>query len=58
MRLLKAGADPEARNKQGATFQQYLAMTPLNIQSAEMQQKYQQLNVWLRGKKLAEVYQQ
>ncbi|MDW9425651.1 phospholipase, partial [Yersinia enterocolitica] len=37
---------------------QYLAMTPLNIQSAEMQQKYQQLNVWLRGKKLAEVYQQ
>ncbi|EKN3413254.1 phospholipase, partial [Yersinia enterocolitica] len=58
LRLLKAGADPEARNKQGATFQQYLAMTPLNIQSAEMQQKYQQLNVWLRGKKLAEVYQQ
>ncbi|WP_077174116.1 ankyrin repeat domain-containing protein [Yersinia proxima] len=58
LRLLKAGADPEARNKQGATFQQYLAMTPLNIQSAEMQQKYQQLNIWLRGKKLAEVYQQ
>lgn len=58
LRLLKAGADPEARNKQGATFQQYLAMTPLNIQSAEMQQKYQQLNIWFRGKKLAEVYQQ
>lgn len=58
LRLLKAGADPELRNKQGATFQQYLAMTPLNIQSAEMQQQYQQLNVWLRGKKLAEVYQQ
>ncbi|CNG99735.1 putative phospholipase A accessory protein [Yersinia pekkanenii] len=58
LRLLKAGADPELRNKQGATFQQYLAMTPLNIQSAEMQQKYQQLNVWLRGNKLAEVYQQ
>lgn len=58
LRLLKAGADPEARNKQGATFQQYLAMTPLNIQRAEMQQKYQQLNAWLRGKKLAEIYQQ
>ncbi|MFL4557696.1 ankyrin repeat domain-containing protein [Yersinia kristensenii] len=58
LRLLKAGADPEVRNKQGATFQQYLAMTPLNIQSAEMQQKHQQLNAWLRGKKFAEVYQQ
>lgn len=58
LRLLKAGADPELRNKQGATFQQYFAMTPLNIQSAEMQQKHQQLNTWLRGKKLAEVYQQ
>ncbi|SUP76650.1 putative phospholipase A accessory protein [Yersinia frederiksenii] len=58
LRLLKAGADPDRRNKQGATFQQYLAMTPLNMQSAEMQQKYQQLNTWLRGKKLAEVYQQ
>ncbi len=58
LRLLKAGADPDRRNKQGATFQQYFAMTPLNMQSAEMQQKYQQLNTWLRGKKLAEVYQQ
>ncbi len=57
LRLLKAGADPELRNKQGATFQQYLAMTPLNMQSTEMQQKYQQLNAWLRGKKLAEIYQ-
>ncbi|CNB45407.1 putative phospholipase A accessory protein [Yersinia frederiksenii] len=58
LRLLKAGADPDRRNKQGAIFQQYFAMTPLNMQSAEMQQKYQQLNTWLRGKKLAEVYQQ
>lgn len=58
LRLLKAGADPDRRNKQGATFQQYLAMTPLNMQSAEMQQKYQQLNTWLRGKRLAEVYKQ
>ncbi|EEQ03544.1 Phospholipase A accessory protein [Yersinia rohdei ATCC 43380] len=57
LRLLKAGADPELRNKQGATFRQYLASTPFNRQSAEMQQKYQRLNVWLRNKKRAEIYQ-
>ncbi|WP_145480490.1 ankyrin repeat domain-containing protein [Yersinia similis] len=58
LRLLQAGADPKLRNKQGATFQQYLAMTPLDIQGIEIQQEYQELNGWLRGNNFAEVDEQ
>ncbi|CNI86559.1 putative phospholipase A accessory protein [Yersinia frederiksenii] len=58
LRLLKAGADPKLLNQQGATFQQYLATTPLSMHSTEVLQKYRQLDIWLRGKRLAEIYQQ
>lgn len=58
LQLLTAGADPKLRNKQGATFQQYLAMTPLDIQHIDIQQEYQELNDWLRGNDFAEVDEQ
>lgn len=56
LRLLQAGANAELRNKQGANFQQYFAMTPLKLQTNEMQRKYQELNEWLRANKQAELY--
>ncbi len=55
--LLRAGANPALRNKQKATFQQYFAMTPVHLQTSEMQSKYQQLNEWLRSHQWVELYQ-
>ncbi|MED5622337.1 ankyrin repeat domain-containing protein [Ideonella sp. BN130291] len=47
--LLKAGADPHARNAQQATFQRYLVMTPDNVLSAEEKLRRQAVFDWLRA---------
>lgn len=46
--LLRAGADPLARNHQGATFQQYLNSTPVDILSADALRQRELVFAWLR----------
>ncbi|WP_394821696.1 ankyrin repeat domain-containing protein [Pendulispora albinea] len=48
LEMLKAGADPTAKNKQGLTFQRYLNMTPQNILSAEAKGQRENVLTWLR----------
>lgn len=45
--LLKAGADPGARNAQGATFQRYLFMTRASLLSAPARQRREEVEAWL-----------
>ncbi|WP_394830704.1 ankyrin repeat domain-containing protein [Pendulispora rubella] len=46
--LLKAGADPLAKNRQNLTFQRYLTMTPSNILSADAKRQREEVVTWLR----------
>lgn len=45
--LLEAGADPEARNAQGVTFQRYLFMTPAVLYSASTRAEIERITAWL-----------
>ncbi|RDZ29761.1 ankyrin repeat domain-containing protein [Lysobacter silvisoli] len=45
--LLKAGADPKARNAQGATFQRYLFMTRASLLNAQTRQRREEVEAWL-----------
>lgn len=45
--LLKAGADPMARNLQGATFQRYLFMTRAELLNAETRRDREAVQAWL-----------
>jgi uncharacterized protein len=46
--LLEAGADPTARNRQGATFQDFLNMTPSRILSEDGRRMRAAIAAWLR----------
>ncbi|MFE9580537.1 ankyrin repeat domain-containing protein [Nocardia sp. NPDC006044] len=46
--LLRAGADPTRKNRQQATFQRYLAMTPSRLLAADARRDREQLRTWLR----------
>lgn len=46
--LLKAGAPPDARNRQGQTFQRYLFMTRERLLSAEARTARRAVVAWLR----------
>jgi ankyrin repeat protein len=46
--LLRAGADPAARNGQGATFQRYVFMTPTAVLSDDARGARDALEKWLR----------
>ncbi len=48
LELLRAGADPAARNAQGATFQRYLDMTPVNLLTDESRRDREAVRAWLR----------
>jgi uncharacterized protein len=45
--LLKAGADPMARNLQGATFQRYLFMTRVDLLNVETRRDREAVQTWL-----------
>ncbi len=45
--LLQAGADPQARNQRGATFQRYLALTPERVLDATALAQRRALRAWL-----------
>ncbi|MEU1985605.1 ankyrin repeat domain-containing protein [Nocardia sp. NPDC019395] len=47
--LLRAGADPTARNAQGATFQRYLFMTPAMLRPAAARRALEEITAWLAG---------
>jgi len=46
--LLKAGADPMAKNKQGVTFQRYLNMTPTKLLTEDARRQREAVMAWLR----------
>lgn len=46
--LLRAGANPQLRNAQGATFQRYLAMTPAAVLDAQARAQREQVHALLR----------
>lgn len=46
--LLEAGADPQARNQQGRTFQDYLWMTPLSMYAGAAKAARLKVQYWLR----------
>ncbi|MCC7249199.1 MAG: ankyrin repeat domain-containing protein [Lysobacter sp.] len=45
--LLQAGADPMAKNLQGATFQRYLFMTRVDLLNAETRKDREAVQAWL-----------
>lgn len=47
--LLKAGADANARNAQGVTFQRYLFMTRASLLTAQARQQREAVEAWLSG---------
>ena len=47
--LLKAGANPNARNGQNATFQDYMFMTETQALSKDARQTRAEIKTWLRG---------
>jgi len=49
LQLLEAGADPQAKNGQGDTFQRYLFMTPDKALSAQARRGNDQVRAWLRA---------
>lgn len=51
--LLKAGADPLARNKRGATFQLYLGMTPEKVLSKDAKDGLTAIRAWLTAHDVA-----
>jgi len=46
--LLRAGADPMIRNKQGVTFQRYLYMTPTELLTEDARHQLEAVMTWLR----------
>ena len=46
--LLRAGADPMIRNKQGATFQRYLYMMPTALLTKDVRHQLEAVMTWLR----------
>jgi len=46
--LLRAGADPNARNAQGATFQRYMFMSPDRLLNARTRGERDAVSAWLR----------
>ncbi len=48
LELLRAGADPAARNAQGVTFQRYLFMTKSALLNAETRRQREAVEAWLR----------
>jgi ankyrin repeat protein len=48
LELLKAGADANARNAQGVTFQRYAFMTPPSLLNARTRADRDALHAWLR----------
>ena len=51
--LLEAGADPAARNAQGATFQRYLFMTKPALLNAETRRRREAVEAWLTAHGIA-----
>jgi uncharacterized protein len=49
LELLNAGADPMARNLQGATFQRYLFMTRVDLLNSETRRDREAVQAWLSG---------
>jgi hypothetical protein len=49
LELLEAGADPAARNAQGATFQRYLFMTRAALLNAETRRQREAVEAWLKA---------
>ena len=49
LKLLEAGADPNARNNLGVTFQRYLFATKDERRSAEVRRQRDAVREWLRG---------
>lgn len=47
--LLDAGADPQARNAQGVTFQRYLFMTRAALLNAETRRDREAVEAWLKS---------
>ena len=47
--LLEAGADPRARNQRGNTFQRYLNMTPVDVQSEDGRRGRAAITAWLEA---------
>jgi ankyrin repeat protein len=48
--LLEAGADPQARNAQGVTFQRYLFMTRAALLNAETRRDREAVEAWLKAR--------
>jgi len=53
LELLEAGADPQARNAQGATFQRYLFMTRTALLKAEARRDREAVEAWLTAHGIA-----
>ncbi len=49
LKLLEAGADPNAKNAQGVTFQRYLFMTRDAMLNAQARRERDQVRDWLRA---------
>lgn len=47
--LLEAGAEPNARNAQGVTFQPYLFMTRASLLTAQARKQREAVEAWLTG---------
>jgi ankyrin repeat protein len=47
--LLEAGADPALKNRQGFTFQHYLARAPMNLLSEDGKRGRESVAAWLRN---------
>ncbi len=53
LQLLEAGADPNAKNAQGVTFQRYLFMTPETSLNLKSKREREQVRVWLEAHNIA-----
>ncbi len=53
LQLLEAGADPNAKNAQGVTFQRYLFMTPETSLNLKSKREREQVREWLEAHNIA-----
>ena len=53
LKLLQAGADPNAKNAQGVTFQRYLFMTRDAMLNAQTRRERDAIRDWLRDHHIA-----
>ncbi|TKR30217.1 ankyrin repeat domain-containing protein [Luteimonas gilva] len=53
LQLLEAGADPNAKNAQGVTFQRYLFMTPETSLDLKSKREREQVREWLQAHNIA-----